>query len=58
LITHPSAISGHVSMPRYNENATNAPTVIVPWTTSRPPKATTATMPKPAKMPKPGCMIA
>ena len=58
FVTHPSAIKGHVSRPRYIPNATNEPTLIVPRRASDPPNPMTTTAPSPASKEKSGCIVA
>ena len=54
MTTQPSAIIGQVSIVRYMPNATNAPTVIVPRTTSEPPRPSTTATLNPASSPNIG----
>src|SRR5262245_104610 len=49
LVTQPNAIIGQLSIVRYELNATNSPTDILPRTTSLPPSQRTSSAPRPRK---------
>src|SRR5436309_15109397 len=49
LVTHPNAIIGQLNIVRYELNATNWPSVILPLITSRLPTHSTTRAPRPRK---------
>ena len=51
FVTQPNAIIGQLNIVRYELNATNSPTVIRPWITSRLPSQITRSAPSPRKNP-------